>query len=275
MGDIGQKVVLSLLGAGYLVSHVGKALGQARYLIIAPGVNGLPIVSLSDLCGCLGHTSDRAGDRVPQDKGNDHRQQHDDRTDEQQGREHLSPRRIDLTYSEGYCQVSPLRLALLRFRQGSINEIILLSVLKGVPVYIGRNAQTSGARLWQRISEEADYKSYVELPGHEGVRPGQSPHGRFHVVYINKVLAEALPVADRRAPVGTIIVKENLTAERELDALTVLAKVDGYAPEHNDWFWAKFAPDGAVQAEGSPAGCVRCHEGMVHNDYVIIRRLDE
>ena len=136
-------------------------------------------------------------------------------------------------------------------------------------------AEISGARLWQRIAEEADYKSYAEHPGHEGIRPGQSPHGRFHIVYINKLLADALPLPDRRAPVGTIIVKENLTAEKELDALTVMVKVEGYDPAHNDWFWAKFAPDGTVQAEGSPGGCIKCHEGMVHNDYVIIRRLDE
>ena len=46
-----------------------------------------------------------------------------------------------------------------------------------------------GRSLWTRITEEADYKSYSFWPGHEDIQPGQSPHGVYHKIYINKILA--------------------------------------------------------------------------------------
>ena len=134
--------------------------------------------------------------------------------------------------------------------------------------------EIDGASRWRRIAEETDYSDYAQWPGHEGVQPGQAPHGPYHRVYVNLILRGALPAADKRAPVGSVIVKENMDAERNLAGLTVMVKVAGYAPEGNDWFWAKYAPGGAVQAEGKVKGCIACHEGMRDNDYVIIRRLD-
>ena len=54
-----------------------------------------------------------------------------------------------------------------------------------------------------------------------------------------------------------------------------MAKVTDYSPETSDWFWAAFSPEGQVMAEGSPGGCVSCHEGMKKNDYIIIKSIDE
>lgn len=135
--------------------------------------------------------------------------------------------------------------------------------------------EISGERLWERIGSESPYQTYGEWPGHEGLRPGQSPHGVWHRVYTNQALRQALPINDGEAPIGTIIVKENYTPARELDKLTVMAKVGGYSPETGDWFWAMYSPDGEVLAEGSPRGCVSCHSGKGYNDYIIIKNLDE
>ncbi|OHD28342.1 MAG: hypothetical protein A2V99_05535 [Spirochaetes bacterium RBG_16_67_19] len=138
---------------------------------------------------------------------------------------------------------------------------------------LGR-AEISGARLWQRISAEADFEHWAFWPGHEELQPGQSPHGQFHEVYINYLLEEALPAAGRRAPNGSLIVKENFDADRRPTNLTVMAKVEGYDPANGDWFWAAYDPQGKVQAEGRLQSCIDCHEGMKDNDYIIIRRLD-
>jgi len=132
----------------------------------------------------------------------------------------------------------------------------------------------SGSVLWNRITVDTDYESYSFWPGHEGNQPGQSPHGAYHKIYINKVLFEALPVKNKISPIGTIIVKENLSSAKVLDSITVMAKVKGYNPEAGDWFWAKYSPEGKVLAEGSPKGCISCHEGMSANDYIIVRGLD-
>lgn len=132
----------------------------------------------------------------------------------------------------------------------------------------------SGTVLWERITEEADYHTYQFWPGHEGLSPGQAPHGVFHKVYVNRPLYQALPREDKTAPNGSIIVKENYSADEELMAITVMAKVESFDPEHGDWFWAKYAPDGEIGAEGAVGGCIDCHAGMESNDYIIIQQLD-
>lgn len=134
--------------------------------------------------------------------------------------------------------------------------------------------EVSGRVLWERISSEADYTNYAFWPGHEGLNPGQAPHGPFHKIYINFVIADKLPLEDKLVPDGGIIVKENYSNGKEFAGITVMAKVDGYDPEHNDWFWAKYGPDGNIDAEGKPNGCISCHAGMEQNDYVIVHPLD-
>ena len=135
-------------------------------------------------------------------------------------------------------------------------------------------SEINGAVLWERITSEADYNSYSFWPEHENIQPGQSPHGAYHKIFINKVLSRALPSKDRILPEGSIIVKENLTSQKSLDAITVMVKVKDYNPDNGDWFWAKYTPEGEVLAEGTPKGCVSCHQGMEDNDYIIVRPLD-
>lgn len=137
------------------------------------------------------------------------------------------------------------------------------------------NEEISGETLWGRITKESDYTKYSQWEGHTGLQPGQSPHGSLHIVYINKPLYTSVPVKNAIAPNGSIIVKENYNAAEEIVNLTVMAKVEGYKPETNDWFWAAISPLGEILAEGSPGGCVSCHEGMRSNDYIIIKNIDE
>ncbi len=131
-----------------------------------------------------------------------------------------------------------------------------------------------GERVWSRITEESDYENYSFWPGHEGEQSGQAPHGPFHRIYVNRTLAQALPAEDKTAPDGSIIVKENLNASRELASLTVMTKVEGFNPDAGDWFWAKYQPDGSIDAEGAVTGCISCHAGMSQNDYIIVHPLD-
>ena len=164
-------------------------------------------------------------------------------------------------------------------RLGTIAAIVLVTLSscgkEEEPVFTNFKAdEISGELLWKRISEDYSYSDYAFWPGHEGVRAGQAPHGSFHRIYVNRTLLESLPVSSAVAPYGSIIVKDNLNASRELAGVTVMAKVEGYNPDVGDWFWAKYGPDGAVQAEGKPMGCIKCHEGLKENDYVVVQMLD-
>ena len=132
-----------------------------------------------------------------------------------------------------------------------------------------------GERLWERITVESDFQDYAQWPTHDGMRPGQSPHGVWHTVYGNNTLFEALPAVNAEAPDGAIIVKENFDADKVLRSITVMAKVSEWDEANGDWFWASYGPDGTINAEGSLGGCISCHEGMKDNDYVIISPLDE
>ena len=132
-----------------------------------------------------------------------------------------------------------------------------------------------GEHLWQRITEESDYRAYAEWPEHAGLQPGQSPHGVWHRVFGNRTLFEALPLTDSVAPAGTIIVKENYDKNKELTNIAVMTKVDGWDSDNGYWYWGMFGPDGTVFAEGSLGGCISCHAGMAANDYVIINPLNE
>ena len=135
-------------------------------------------------------------------------------------------------------------------------------------------SEISGERLWKRITVETDWDTYSRWPGQEGLIPGQSPHGKFHEVYINSQISAALPIASRKAPDGSIIVKENFTADKKLSGVTVMAKVAGYNPDDGDWFWAKYDPKGKIDVEGRVKECYECHAGVKDNDYVILWQLD-
>lgn len=173
------------------------------------------------------------------------------------------------------------RLSALRPTLGGIILIAVLTIVLGCaeessvarPDPLDAD-EISGQALWDRITDETSYSEYDFWPSHEGMRLGQAPHGAYHKIFINPTLREAIPAEDRTAPNGSIIVKENFTADRDLREITVMAKVEGVAPETNDWFWARYTNDGEVEAEGSVGRCISCHTGMRSNDYVIVQPLN-
>jgi hypothetical protein len=125
---------------------------------------------------------------------------------------------------------------------------------------------------WARITSEANYKKYSMWPSHSGVQPGQSPHGRFHKIFINDKLRDALPIDGRIAPVGSIVVKENYSPDKELGAYTIMIKVADYNPDNGDWFFAKYTVDGTAEVSGRLQKCADCHVG--DNDYLMVHELD-
>ena len=135
--------------------------------------------------------------------------------------------------------------------------------------------EITAERLFRRFTEEEDYTKYPHWPGREGIRPGQSPHGDLHEVFIHPYLYEALPIRSKTAPNGSLVIKCNMNAQKEVVAFTIMAKVKGYDPEANDWFWAKMSKEGIVEAEGRVKGCIECHKLLKNNDYLILYQLDK
>ena len=128
-------------------------------------------------------------------------------------------------------------------------------------------------KFWRYLSAN-NYKNWAPIPGQTGdFTPGQRPHGNLIKMYLNRAAAgntETLPT-------GSIIVKENYSADQSLQAITVMYKNAGYNPASGDWYWVKYNPDGSVPMSSADAGatklagrvkgCIDCHGGAGGDDF--------
>lgn len=114
---------------------------------------------------------------------------------------------------------------------------------------------------------------------------GQHPHGA--------ILQNVETTMTIDGNTGPLIVKYNYGGEgvsvnavsqnpsQYLEAITVMYQRAGYDPDNNDWFWAKYLPDGSLdknpkgmQLAGRvakvdpPGGCIACHSAAPGEDLV-------
>jgi hypothetical protein len=126
-------------------------------------------------------------------------------------------------------------------------------------------------RLWDYL-RASHYENWGPLPGKTAdFYPGQSPHGDFLKLYVNRAAA-ANP---QNIPPGSIVIKENYGTDRKtLMAITVMYRSQGFDPQHGDWYWVKYEPGGRVaRMNGMPVAgkvtmCADCHSGTQGGDFV-------
>ncbi|MCT7376156.1 cytochrome P460 family protein [Chelativorans salis] len=136
--------------------------------------------------------------------------------------------------------------------------------------------------LWERLNEE-------NLAGDNAVNTvpyeGTDPHG---------VILETLyRDIDVEGHTGLVVVKRNYGPEgvtvedvqgdrgEHMDSITVMFKREqGYDPENQDWFWAKYLADGSLDqnpqgmslagrvGKGADQGCIPCHAQAAEGDYL-------
>lgn len=117
--------------------------------------------------------------------------------------------------------------------------------------------------------------------------PGMHPHGA-----VLEVLTGTVTIDNREAKVITkrsytgddanvvTVIKNRL---RFLNDVTVMLKREpGYDPENKDWFWAKYNPDGSLDAtpngiklagriaKGKRKGCIACHRRAEGDDFMFV-----
>lgn len=140
--------------------------------------------------------------------------------------------------------------------------------------------------LWKVLEKE-------DLAGATGkpleVYKGQPPHGAF----LEMTSRENVEVNGHK---GLVIIKRNyggpgvsidtVNANRDkyLKAVTVMYKREaGYDTEDQDWFWAKYKPNGSLHskskmmmsialagrvAKGKSEGCINCHRSAPGGDFI-------
>ena len=140
--------------------------------------------------------------------------------------------------------------------------------------------EAEGAAVMDYVTETDPYTEWGTWPSDEWNNFNQNlvsgaPHGKVVRIYVNETALEAADGFDGELPEGSMIVKENYVGEDpenpgELDAVTIMYKVDGFNADANDWFWVKAKPDGSqIDAEGAVDGCIGCHSQSGHEDYVL------
>ena len=130
------------------------------------------------------------------------------------------------------------------------------------------------SKFWVYL-QSVQYQNWAPAAG-QGLDayPGVSPHGAFLKMYLNRIAA-----ADpKNLPFGSIIIKENYGKDKKtLMAVTVMYRVKDYDPDHKDWYWVKYNPDGTVARTPPDKGskpiagkfksCIDCHAKAAGDDY--------
>lgn len=149
------------------------------------------------------------------------------------------------------------------------------------PAAQSNGPDTTGAAIWAYLQDQDYSNGWTLWPGKGRLYEGQEPHGMLLTTYLNDVAATALEQGVDRMPAGAIIVKENYMPDKALAAVTVMYKVTGYNPDHNDWFFTKFLASGELDTmpngmvmEGRLPGCQNCHIAQKNNDYIFTGALN-
>jgi len=122
-------------------------------------------------------------------------------------------------------------------------------------------------KLNEYIIRNDPYRAWGMWPGKEKLYKGTEPHGALLTTFVNNTAFYSIKKKKGLAD-GSIIAKENYTADKIFVALTVMYKIKGYNPEGGDWFWVKYSPDGKVEASGKVKVCIDCHVKQKDNDYL-------
>ena len=138
------------------------------------------------------------------------------------------------------------------------------------------------AMLWSQMVE-------VGLAGEGAVMAfpyeGVEPHGKLLETFYTKATVDghtgALIVKRNYGPEGVEIEQVLRDPVKHLGAVTVMfAREAGYDEDNQNWFWAKYLPDGSLDknpkgvslagrvGKGAEAGCIPCHAAADGEDYL-------
>jgi hypothetical protein len=133
---------------------------------------------------------------------------------------------------------------------------------------VGAPQEPTAESVWAQLQSE-DYSSWPLWPGTTERYEGTEPHGMLLTTYVNQLARQALENGTLPLPEGAVVVKENYMPDGTFDASTVMVKRQGYAPEHNDWFWAKYDAAGNAEVAGRADMCQACHSANRQRDHLM------
>lgn len=132
----------------------------------------------------------------------------------------------------------------------------------------GSLPKADGPAVYEYITKTSPYQKWTLFPGKGKLYEGKHPHGALLITYVNDVALKGIQTKAGSLADGAIIVKENYMPDKMLGAVTVMYRLKGFDPEAGDWFWAKYMPNGQVEAAGKVAMCSGCHAAKIDNDWI-------
>ena len=127
--------------------------------------------------------------------------------------------------------------------------------------------------FWTYLNRaESPYKSWT---GTEAMKNGEPPHGALIKTHVNKLVADS----PKNLPYGAILVADNYADDgKTLQSVMVMFRIQGRDPQHFDWYWLQYQPDGSISLTSPEAGkkaiagkvssCIDCHAKAKGGDYV-------
>ncbi len=125
-----------------------------------------------------------------------------------------------------------------------------------------------GDVIYKYMMDSKYTQNWKMWPGKEAFYATKAHGASFMTTYVNDVALATIQGKTGKMKEDSVIVKENYDANKTLMALTVMFKENDYDPANNDWFYAKYAPNGTIQAEGKVKACIDCHAQKKDNDYL-------
>ena len=148
--------------------------------------------------------------------------------------------------------------------------------------------QTYAAQLWEMMVE-------ADLAGENRVHAypyaGTDPHGMMLETFYSEATVDGhtgvLVVKNNYGPQGVTADEVIASPDAHLGSVTIMfQREEGYDPETNNWFWAKYLPDGTLDqnpagmalaglvGKNADAGCIACHQGAGGDDYLFTTDAD-
>lgn len=170
-----------------------------------------------------------------------------------------------------------LTIGLLGFSFTPKSEMQTLKTVKTPPKTLEEKDEVAGYKKWTKVNNKAEImESDVAVmcaPATTQLRPKNPHKDKFINVYINSIgKEEMLTKKNPKFPVGTVVVKEKLSApdSQTPELLTVMIKREkDFNPEVGDWEFLTFNGGATeITARGKLENCQACHLGYKQNDFI-------
>ena len=157
--------------------------------------------------------------------------------------------------------MKPSRIRTLALATAATGFLLGFAWVAAQQAGLGIADDLAGYFQWDRTNVQ---KSFIE-----------SAHPAAKDVYFNDPASDAVRSGDRPFPDGSVIVKEVTSPESlQVQVLTTMRKVDGFAADQGDWQYGRWDRteagdfDGGWMPVDGAQGCVACHAEASANDFV-------